>query len=639
MDGSDALLNLASTLLEIDKKPKSVPIPLPTDPEKQEIMGLTSVAQIVPSTGIETRRGPYTIASATSAANVLEREKGEREKGLENTSLVPLSPLQGLVQKLKHTVFSNQEDTDQIEEITQELLWLADFFQSSLCCALDEELLSELLENGIQLTQDVLILASWLRSEVALPLVSASLRIGLALRRPDDGTPIVGSSEQRKGGREQYFSAVDCPSTDPETMCSNLVCLLDPSRNGGHPFMLCLPAMLALWQLDPHSSLLSAHQRKGKGKLALFSNLVEGEPIALNHFSVLDFVINSIPRKRVQGTCMAFMECWDELAKKPVIPLKKEPLQFFQMVLKRLQPSEGSSDDPPLSVEDWNIVMDRSERMQNPWIIFAGDPIRQYEAHIPDVERAAEQMEQTPWVGDELYECIVRDNLKFYCTTEGERSPDKEKREPYLSILVLFEQSTELQSYLRAFRLSTREDGVAKEPEARGSFTRMRLARFTKIASRIFKEETTPQEMLENYLVLHTELFADYMFLIPAIKKMIATVFQQEGGLQWFSGACKQLATEVENLNLVDPHGMLVTEPSDETDPPKLERLRMVWDVVRYTYGFLEDLIPQLASQLTSLDVPALQGLLTLPGYFGSPEQRQTLEALVKETPGWTLNG
>ncbi len=638
VDGSDALLNLASALLEIDKKPKSVRIPLPIDPEKQEIMGPTSVAQIVPSNGIETRRGSYTIASATSAANVLECENGERGKELENTSLVPLSPLQLLVQKLKRTVFSIQdwpaviEDKEQIEKITQELLWLADFFQSSLCCALGEELRSNLLESGIQSTQDVLILASWLPTEVALPLVSASIRIGLALRRPDDGTLIVGLSAQRKGGREQYFSAIDRPSTDPETMCSNLVSLLDPSRNGGHPFMLCLPVMLALWQLDPLSSLLSVHKRKGK--LGLFLNLVKVEPITLNHFSILNFVIDSIPRKRIQGTCMAFMECWDQLAKEPVIPLKKEPLQFFQMVLKRLQPMEGSSDDPPLSGEDWAIVMQRSERMQNPWVILAGDPIRQAEAFIPDVERAAEQMEQTPWVGDELYERIVRDNLELYCATHG-----KIKREPYLPILVLFEQSSELQSYLRALSLSTHKLGVAKEPEAKGSFTKTRVARFTKIASRIFKEETTPPEMLENYLILHTELFAFYRDLIPEVQKVIAIAFQQEGGLQWLSGACKQLATEVQNFNLVDSYGVLVKVPSDQTDSPELKRLRMMSKVVRKTYVFLKLLIPQLASQLTSLDVPALQALLTLPGYFGSSEQRKELGVLVQEISGWTLNG
>ena len=645
VDGSDALLNLASTLLEIDRKPKSVPIPLPIDPGQQEILGLTSVAQIVPSNGIETRRGSYIIASATSAANVLEREKGDREKGLENTSLVPLSRLQLLVQKLKHTVVSIQkrptviEDKEQIEEITQEqieeitqeLLWLADFFQSSLCYALDEELRSKLLENGVQSTQDVLILASWLPTEVALPLVSASIRTGLALRRPDDGNPIVGSSEQRKGRRGQYFSAVGRPSTDPETVCSDLVSLLDPSRNGGHPYMLCLPVMLALWQLDPLSSFVSVH--KCKGKLDLLSSIVKVEPITLNHFSILNFMIDSIPRKWIQGTCMAFMECWDQIAKDPVIPLKKEPLRFFEMVLRRLQPMEGSSDDPPLSDEDWVSVMKRSERMKNPWVILAGDPIRQAEAYIPDVEHAAKQMEKTPWVGDELYERIVRDNLELYCATDGK------KREPYLPILVLFEQSTELQSYLRALCISTHKRGVAKQPEAKGSFTKTRVARFTEIASRIFKEERTPPEMLENYLVLHTELFVFYKDLLPEVQKVIAVAFQQEGGLQWLSGACKQLATEVQIFNLVDSHGVLVEVPSAQTDPPELKRLRMVSEVARKTYRFLEVLIPQLASQLTSLDVPALQALLTLPEYFGRSEQRKELGVLVQEIPGWTLNG
>lgn len=620
VDGCDALLKLASALLKIDEKPKSVPILLPTDPKKQQKMGLTPVAHSIPLNSTERR--PYTTTSAISAVSVLECKNGEKEKELENTSLVPLSPLQRLVQKLKHTVFSIQvwptviEDKEQFEEITQELLWLADFFQSSLCCALDKELRSKLLESGIQSTQEVLVLSSWLPTEVALPLVSASMSIGLALMRLDDGTPLVGSSEQRKGGREQYFRVVDSPSTDPETMCSNLVSLLDPSRSGGHLFTLCVPVVFALWQLDPPSSLLSVHKREGK--LDHISNLAGVEPIALDHFSILNFVINSIPRKRIKYTFMTFMECWDQLAKDPVIPLKKECLQFFEMVLKRLWPAEGSSDDPPLADEDWIPVMKRSEKMQNPWIILAGDPIRRAEAEIPDVERAAELMEQTPWVGDERYEHIVRDNLEFYCSINPEL---------YVPILVLFEQSAELLSYLRAFCLLSHKNGIAKEPEAKGSFTERRVARFTKIASRIFKEERTPPEMLENYLVLHTELFAYYRVLVPEVQKMIATVLQQEGGLEWLSLACEQLATEVQKIQLVDSHGMLVKLPeADQADPPELKRLRMVSKVVSYTYGFLEELIPQLASQLTSSDVSACQALWTLPGYFGESEQRQKME-------------
>ena len=630
VDGSDSLLNLASALLEIDKIPKPVPSPLPTSPEKQDI-GETLVAQIVSSDGIETRRRPYPIASAMLAASALERENGElREKGLENASLVPLSLLQLLVQKLKHTVFSVQdlptviEDKEQIEEIAQELLWLADFFRSSLCRAIDEELRTKLLESGIQSTQEVLILAPWLPAEVALPLVSASIHICLALRRPDDGTRVVGSSEQRKGGRDQYFSVVDGPSSDPETMCSNLISLLDPSRNGGHPFMLCVPIMLALWQLDPLSSLLSVHKRKGNP--GLFSNPV-GEPKALNHLSILNSVIDSTPRKRIQDTFMAFMECWDQLAKDPVIPLKKECLQFFEMILKRLQSTEGTSDDPPLSKEDRAIVTERSERMQNPWIILAGDPIRQKDAYIPDVERATEQMAQTPWVGDERYEHIVRDILEFYCTTD---------REPYLPILVLFEQSTELQSYFRALCLSSHENGAAREPEAKGFFTETRIARFTKIASRIFTEERTPPEMLENYLAFHTDLLSYYGVLLPEFQKMIATVFEQQGGLQWLADACEQLETEVQRLNLTDSSGVLVEVLSGQSEPPETKRLRMV---VGGTYGFLKDLIPQFSSRLTSSDVSALQALLTLPEYFGSPEHRKKLEALVMEVPGWTSNG
>jgi len=611
VDGSDALRNLASSLLEIDKKPKLVPIPPPTDPEKQEIMGLTPVIHF-----------QNTTASSMSAARALECENGEGEKELENTSLVPLSPLQLLVRKLKNTVFSIQvwptviEDKEQIEEITQELLWLADFFQSSLYCALDEELRSKLLESGIQSTQEVLVLASWLPTEVALPLVSASICIGLALRRPGGGTSSVGVSEKRKGGREQYFSVVDRPSTDPETVCSNLVSLLDPSRSGGHLFTLCVPIVFALWRLDPPSTLLSAHKRKGK--LDLISKLAGVEPIALDHFSILNFVVNSIPRERIQGAFMTFMECWDQVAKDPVIPLNKECLQFFEMGLKRLQAMEGSSDDPILPDEDWTIVMKRSERIQNPWIILAGDPIRQAEAHIPDVEHAAELMEQTPWIGDERYEHIVCDNLEFYFTTPN--------RDPYPPVLVLFEQSNALQSSLRALCLLSHENGVAKGRKATGLLTETRVARFTKIASRIFKEERTPQEMLENYLVFHVELFSYYGVLLPVVQRMIATVFEQEGGLQWLSGACQQLATEVQKNNLADSHGVLAEVPSHQSDPLELERLRMVLGVVRGTYRFLEDLIPQFASQLTSTDVPALQALLTLPVYFGSSEQRKTLE-------------
>ena len=620
VDGSDALLNLASALLGIDNKPKPVPKPLPTHPEKQDVMGETPGAQIVPPNGIETRRRAYTITSAMLAASVLEREKRERDKELENASLVPLSPLQLFVQKLKRTVFSIQdwstviEDKEQIEEIAQELLWLADFFRSSLYCALDETLRSKLLESGIQSTQDVLILASWLPTEVALPLVSASIRIGLALRRPDDDTPLVGSSEQRKGGREQYFSVVNRPNTDPETICSNLVSLLDPSRSSGHPFMLCVPVMLALWQLDPPSSLLSVHKRKGK--LDLFSNLVGVELNALDHFSILKFAIDKIPRKRIQGTFMAFIECWDQLAKDPVIPLKKECLQFFEMVLKRLVQVEGSPDDPPLADEDRDTVIMRSERVQNPWIILAGDPIRTVNAYIPDVEHAVELMEQTPWVGDERYEHIVRDNLEAYCTTDN--------RGELFPILVLFEQSTELRSYLRALSISSHEYGIAEDrKKARRFFTESRVARFTEIASRIFNEDWTLPETLENYLVLHTELFVFYKRLVPEVQKMIATAFQQQGGLQWLSDAYKQLATEVQNFNLADSHGILVEVPSDQSEPPELGRLRKV---VKNTYGFLEDLVPQLVPPLTTADISALQALLTLPGYFGgTPEQRLAL--------------
>ena len=612
VDGRDGLLKLASALLEIDEKPKSVPVPHPTHPQKQQNMGLTPVAHSILSN--DTERRPYTT-SAILTASVLECENGEREKELENTSLVPLSPLQQLVQKLKDTVFSIQVWPTVIEEITQELLWLADFFQSSLCCALDKELRSKLLESGIQLTQEVLVLSSWLPTDVALPLVSACMSIGLALMQLDDGTPLVGSSEQRKSGRDQYFRVVDSPSTDPETICSNLTSLLDPSRSGGHLFTLCVPVVFALWHLDPPSELLSVHKREGK--LDHISNLAGVKPIALDHFSILNFVINSIPRKRIKYTFITFMECWDQLAKDPVIPLKKEYLQFFEMVLKRLWPAEGSSDDPPLADEDWIPVMKRSERMQNPWIVLAGDPIRRAEAEIPDVELAAKSMEKTPWVGDERYEHIVRDNLEFYCSINPEL---------YVPILVLFEQSTELQSYLRAFCFLSHKKGIAKEPEAKGSFTERRVARFTEIASRIFKEARTPPEMLENYLVLHTELFAYYGVLVPEVQKMIATVFQQEGGLEWLSHACEQLATEVQNIHLVDSHGMLVKLPdADQADPPELKRLRMVSKVVGDTYGFLEDLIPQLASQLTSSEVSALQALRTLPGYFGESEQRQKI--------------
>jgi hypothetical protein len=618
VDGSDALLNLASALLEIDKKPKPVPIPLPTGPEKQEFKRPTPVANLVPSNGTEIRDRPYTTASAMSAARALEPENGGGENELENTSLVPLSPLQLLVQKLKHAVFSMQdwptviEDQEQIEEIAQELLWLADFFQSSLCCALDKELRSKLMESGIQSTQDLLVLASWLPTEVALPLVSAGIRIGLALKRLDDGTPSVEAPEERKGGREQYFSVADRPSTDPETICSNLVALLDPLRSDGHLFSLCLSVVFALWHLDPLSSLLSVHKRKGK--LDPISKLAGVEPAALDHFSILNFVINSIPRKRIQGTFMTFMECWDQLAKDPVIPLKEECLRFFEMMLKRLQPEEGSLDDPPLGDEDWVIVMKRSEKMQNPWIILAGDPIRQAEAYIPDDELAAERMEQTPWIGDERYEHIVRDNLEFYCTTNN--------RDPYLPILVLFEQSSELQSYLQALCLSSHE---IRGGEAKGSFTETRVARFTKIASCIFKEERTPAEILENYLVLHTELFAYYGVLLPEVQR-IATVFKQEGGLQWLPGAYQQLAIEVHKLNLADSHSVLADVPSDQTDPLKLKRRRMVSEVVSDTYRFLGRIIPQFASQLASSDVPALQALLTLPICFGSSEQRKRLE-------------
>ena len=600
VDGSDALLKLASSLLEIDKKPKAVP---PTDPEEQNIMGPTPAAHFAPSNSIET--------------------------------IVPLSPLQVLVQKLKHIVFSiedwptvledkehteeiTQKLLEQIEEITQELLWLADFFQSSLCCALDEDLRSKLLESGIQSTQEVLVLAAWLRTEVALPLVSASIRIGLALRWLDNGTPLVGSPEQRKGGREQYFSVGDRPSTDFETMCSNLVSLLDLSHSGD---TLCVPIVFALSHLDPSSSLLLVH--KHKGKLDHISKLAGVDPMTLDHFSILNFVINSIPRKRIQYTFMTFMECWDQLAKDPVIPLETECLQFFKMVLKRLWPAEGSFDDPPLTNEDWKVVMKRSQRMQNPWIILAGDPIRQSEAYIPNVERAAERMEQTPWVGDERYEHIVRDNLAFYRSTEPE---------PYLPILVLFEQSNSLLSYLRALCFSSHGKGIAKELEGKGSFTETRVARFTKIASRIFKEERTPPEVLENYLVLHTELFAYYGVLLPEVQNAIATVFQQEGGLQWLSDACEQLVTEAQNIRLVDSHGVLVELPRRaQADLPELKRLHMVSNVVTDTYGFLEDLIPQLASRLTNDDVPALQALRALPGYFGKPEQRNKMEVWYKK--------
>jgi hypothetical protein len=44
-----------------------------------------------------------------SAARAFEHENGEGENELENTSLVPLSPLQLLVQKLKHIVFPIQD--------------------------------------------------------------------------------------------------------------------------------------------------------------------------------------------------------------------------------------------------------------------------------------------------------------------------------------------------------------------------------------------------------------------------------------------------------------------------------------------------------------------------------------------------
>jgi len=630
VEGSDALLNLASALLKSDQKPETVPISLPTDHEKQMIMGLTPVSQhVVPSNGIEARRRPHTTTTTMPAASALEREDSEKGKILENTTFVPLSPLQPLVQRLKHTVLSIQdwptaiEDKGQIEEITQELLWLADFFQSSLCCALDEELQSKLLESGIQSTQDVLVLASWLPTELALPLVSASIRTSLALRQLGDGTPSVGLSEQKKGGREEYFRAVDRPSTDPEAICSDLVSLLDPLHSSGHPFTLCVPVMLALWQLDPPSSFLYVHKRNGK--LDLISKLVGVEPIALDHFSILNFAINSIPRKRIQGTFMAFMEYWDQLARDPVVPLKKECLQFFETALKRLESKEGSPDDPPLADGDRLIVEMGSTRVQNPWIILAGDPIRRFEAEIQDVESAAELMEQTPWVGDERYEHIVRDNLEFYCTTH---------REPYLPILVLFEQSSELQSYLRALCLSSHKKGVGKGPEAERFFTEMRVARYTMIASRIF-EERTPHKMFENYLVLHTELFAYYGLLLPEFKNMIATAFQQQAGLQWLSDAYKQLATEVQRFNLVDSHGVLVEVPSDQSEPPELERLRMV---VSGTNGFLKHLIPQLAPLLTSSDVPAMQALLSLPGYLIRPEQREKLEDSVETVPGWELN-
>ena len=535
---------------------------------------------------------------------------------LENTSLVPLSPLQPFVQRLKHTVLSIQDwsagidNKANFEEITLELLWLADFFQSRLCYALDEELRSKLLESGIQSTQDVLVLASWLPTELGLPLVSAGINVGLALN----------ASKQRKGGKEQYFDVVHRPSTDPEAMCSDLVTLLDHS---GHGSALCVPVLLALWHLDPPSSLLSVHKRKGK--LDSIAKLVGVEPIALDHFSVLNFAINSIPRKSIQGTFMAFMECWDQLAKDPVMPLKKEHLEFFEMTLKRLGPSEGGSDDPPLADEDRNAVMTRSARVQNPWIILAGDPIRQAAAVIPDVERAVELMEQTPWVGDERYERIVRDNLNGYCNDT--------LQEPYLPIMVLFEQSAELQSYLQAFYLSSYKGGGAMEPEEEGIFTEIRVARFTKIASRIFKEEKNPPEMLDNYLVMHTELLSYFGLLMPEIQEMIATVFQQHGGLQWLSDACELLAIDVQKHGLVDSQGSLVEAPSTQPEQNRLCK------VVSDTYGFLEDLIPQFTSPLTSSDVSALQALLSLPGYIGIPKQRKNSEALAKNVPGWPLNG
>ena len=598
-DGSGTLLNLASALLEIDEEREPVPIPLPTDPKKQEIMRRTP--HLVPLSA---------IASTKAAASVLGREHGEKES--ENIRLVPLSPLQPLIQRLKNIIFSNQdwptiiEKQGKLEEITRELLWVEDFFQSHLYYALNEELQSKILESGIQSTRDMLVLASWLPTELALPLVSAGIRIGMALDGP----------KRRKDEKEEYFSAAHCPSIDPEAIYSDLLSFLDLS---GHASTLCVPVMLALWHLDPLSSLLSVHRRKGE--LDLIANLLGVEPIALSHFSLLKFAINSTPRKKIQGTFMMFIEFWDQFAKDPVVPLETEHLQFFEMALKRLQSVEGSSNDPPLAREDRDFALGRSAIVQNPWIVLAGHPIRRDEAEISNVEHVAASMEQTPWVGDERYERIVRDNLELYCTT---------LRKPYLPILVLFEQSAELQSYLRALCLSSHTRGVAKNlPRGKSLLTETRVARFTTIASRIFKEERDPPKVLENYLVTFTELFTFYVLLLPEVQKMIATVFQQQEGLQWLSDACKLLAIEVQNGGLIDSDGTLVKVPPDQ-----LSRLHTV---VRDTYLFLEDLIPQFTSQLTSMDVSALQALLNLPGYFITPEKREELVALAMKAPGWTI--
>ena len=123
-----------------------------------------------------------------------------------------------------------------------------------------------------------------------------------------------------------------------------------------------------------------------------------------------------------------------------------------------------------------------------------------------------------------------------------------------------------------------------------------------------------------------------YGALLPEFQKMVATVFQQQGGLQWVSDACTQLAIEVQNRGLVDSHGMLVEVPSDQ-----LERKR-VHTAVRGTYLFLEYLIPWFTSQLTSMDISALQALLGLPGYFGTPENREELVAVAKKAPGWIIS-
>lgn len=599
-EGSDDLLNLASALLEIDGKSRPISVPFPKDQEKQEIVGRPP--HLAPSSAI------------ASAASVLEYEYGEKEKKLENTRLVPLSPLQLLVHRLKNIVFSIQdwptviEKQGRLEEITQELLWVAEFFQSPLYYALNEELRSKILGSGIQSTQDVLVLASWLPTELALPLVSAGIRIGIALDAP----------KQRKDEREEYFSAAQCLSINPEVICSDLVSLLDHS---GQASTLCVPVMLALLHLDPLSSLLSVHKRKGK--LDLIAKLVGVEPIALDHFSLLNFAINSTPRKMIYGTFMAFIEFWDQFAKDPVMPLEKDHLHFFDMVLRRLASVEDSSSDPPLAFEDRIAAMKASACIENPWIILAGHPIRRDEAVISDVEQVAELMGQTPWVGDERYERIVRDNLELYRTT---------RREPYLPILVLFEQSADLRSYLQALRLSSHKNGVAKRlPEGKRFFTEARVARFTTIASRIFKEERDPREVLENYLVAFMELFRFYGLLFPEFQQMIATVFQQQGGLQWLSDACKQLEIEVQKGGLVDSHGVLVKVAEDQLQRNPLHK------AARDTYAFLEHLIPQFTSQLTSVDVSALQALLNLPDLFFTPQKREELVALATKVPGWTI--